>query len=176
MRVEIMRHYSRKPLTRSECLKVKNKYGGTCANCECELEDGQWESDHIVALWQGGEDTVENQEPLCLPCHSERSEQERLYQGARKTIESTFSRELLEMFYAAPKPQQLVFGDGEECLLELDQIRARSNALLKNQDAPPIFDVMDKITATPWHDDGIAPADLWCHTERHPESEEYDDE
>ncbi len=34
MRVEILRHYSRKPLTRSERLKVKNKYGGTCANCE----------------------------------------------------------------------------------------------------------------------------------------------
>ena len=121
---------SRKPLTRSERLKVKNKYGGTCANCECELEDGQWESDHIVGLWQGGEDTVENQEPLCLSCHTEKSEHERLYQGARKTIESTFNRETLEMFYAAPKPQQLVFGDGEECFLELDQIIRSEHAVM----------------------------------------------
>ena len=73
MRVEIMKHYSRKPLTRSERLQVMNKCGGSCANCECELQDGQWESDHIVGLWEGGEDTLENQEPLCLPCHSERS-------------------------------------------------------------------------------------------------------
>jgi len=177
MRVEIMKHYSRKPLTRSERLKVKNKYGGTCANCECELEDGQWESDHIVGLWQGGKDTVENQEPLCLPCHSEKSEHQRLYQGARKTIESTFSREVLEMFYAAPRPQQLVFGDGKECFLELDQIRARSNALLKNQDALPILGVIDDITPTPWHDDGIAQSDRWYQDEDESEEQHrYDDE
>jgi len=154
IRVEIIKHYSRQPLTRSERLRVKNKCGGSCANCGCELEDGKWESDHKVPLWQGGEDTIENQEPLCLPCHDEKSEHERLYQGARKTIESVFSREALEMFYAAPKPQQLVFGDGKECFLEVDQIRARSNALLKSQDALPVFGILDRPEPP-----------LWCNSE-----------
>jgi len=78
MRVEIMKHYSRKQLTTSERNQVKNKFGGNCANCQAELEDGQWESDHISPLWQGGEDTIKNQEPLCLPCHDDKSEHERL--------------------------------------------------------------------------------------------------
>ena len=119
MRVEIMKHYSRKQLTTSERNQVKNKCGGNCANCQTELEDGQWESDHIRPLWQGGEDTIKNQEPLCLPCHDAKSEHERLYQGARKTIESTFNRNVLECFFAAPKPQQLVFGNGRtRCALD----------------------------------------------------------
>ena len=78
IRVEITKHYSRQPLTRSERLRVKNKCGGSCANCGCELEDGKWESDHKAPLWQGGEDTIENQEPLCLPCHDDKSEHEKL--------------------------------------------------------------------------------------------------
>jgi hypothetical protein len=89
MRVEIMKHYSRKPLSNVKRIGIESKFGGTCANCQSELEDGQWESDHISPLWQGGEDTVKNQEPLCFPCHDEKSEHERLYQGALKTIEST---------------------------------------------------------------------------------------
>ena len=78
MRVESTKHYSRKSLTASERLTVKNKYGGNCANCDCQLEEDSWESDHIEALWQGGTDTMDNQEPLCLYCHSQKSEHERL--------------------------------------------------------------------------------------------------
>ena len=33
LRVEIMKHCFRKPLTSSERLQVKNKFGGNCANC-----------------------------------------------------------------------------------------------------------------------------------------------
>jgi hypothetical protein len=51
---------------------------------------------------------------------------------------------VLECFFAAPKPQQLVFGNGKECFLEIDQIRARSNALTYT-DNLPIFDVLDDI-------------------------------
>ena len=79
-----------------------------------------------------------------MPCHDDKSENERLYKGARKTIESTFSRNVLEKFVAAPKPQQLVFGNGKEFSIEIDQIRARSNALM-NVAALPIFDILDEI-------------------------------
>ena len=144
MRVEIMKHYSRKPLTESERNEIKNKCGGFCANCQAELEDEKWEADHIIPLWQDGEDTIKNQEPLCLPCHDEKSENERLYQGAKKTIESTFSRNVLERFVAAPKPQQLVFGNGKEFSIEIDQVGARSNALTTAA-ALPIFDILDEI-------------------------------
>ena len=64
LRVDITKHYSRKSLTAPERLTVKNKYGGNCASCECQLEEDSWESDRIVALWHGGKYTMENQEPL----------------------------------------------------------------------------------------------------------------
>ena len=53
-----MKHCTRKTLTKTERDQVKNKYGGNCANCQAEFEDGQWESDHINPLWKGSEDTV----------------------------------------------------------------------------------------------------------------------
>ena len=152
MRVDITKHYSRQLLTASERLTVKHKYGDNCTNCECQLEEGSWGSDHIVALWQGGEDTMDNQEPLCLSCHSQQSEHERLYQGTRKTIESTFARQVLGMFFAAPKPQQLVFGDGVACPFEVDQIGARRNAVLQNEHRLPIVTVLDEILVANWHD------------------------
>ena len=51
---------------------------------------------------------------------------------------------------AAPKPQQLVFGDGREaCTLELDQIACRTNALINAQNLP-IFSLTGVAARTRW--------------------------
>lgn len=39
------------------------------------------ECDHIVPLWDGGEDTVANRQPLCDDCHREKTNAENALRG-----------------------------------------------------------------------------------------------
>ena len=88
--------------------------------------------DHAVRLCDGGEDTVNNAVAKCTTCRAEKSDIERLGAIYRNPLESHLSRNALESFFDAPKPQQLVFGDGTPDGLKVDAIRCRSNALVHN--------------------------------------------
>ena len=52
---------------------------------------------------------------------------------------------MLEAIFDAPKPKQVVVGDGTESCLKVDAIRCRSNALLKNIFPLPVASVVDEI-------------------------------
>lgn len=39
----------------------------------CERYDPKWQHDHIIPLWQGGKDTLENSQTLCRRHHLEKS-------------------------------------------------------------------------------------------------------
>ena len=43
--------------------KVRERDQGICA--KCGIYDAKWIHDHIVELWQGGADTLENSQTLC---------------------------------------------------------------------------------------------------------------
>lgn len=48
-------------------LSIKQKQ--TCAICECYIEEGSGEVDHIVPLARGGTNEIENVQLLCQPCN-----------------------------------------------------------------------------------------------------------
>lgn len=57
------------PATRSRTLRkrVLERDQGICA--KCGRYDPKWQHDHVLALWNGGDDTLENAQTLCRRCH-----------------------------------------------------------------------------------------------------------
>lgn len=57
--------------------RIVRRDKGLCQRC---LRKGRYteghEVDHIVALINGGPDTDENKELLCLPCHAEKTRED----------------------------------------------------------------------------------------------------
>lgn len=47
--------------------RVLARDGGMCA--VCQRFDAKWEHDHVLGLWEGGADTLENSQTLCRHCH-----------------------------------------------------------------------------------------------------------
>ena len=92
-----------------------------------------------------GEDTIDNIEVTCVTCHAEKSEIERLGAIYRNPLESHLSTSVLEGFFDAPKPQQLVFGDGTMDCVKVNAIRCRSNALIHNICPLPVASIVDDI-------------------------------
>jgi len=81
----------------------------------------------------------------CITCHAQKSETERLCALHRKPLYSELSRDVLEGLFDAPRPKQLVFGDGEPDCLEVDIIGCRVNALVKGEVLLPVADVTHRI-------------------------------
>ena len=76
-------------MTKAQREQLKNKFGGHCAYCGCDLGD-KWHADHIEAVKRdiihvgGGKlvsgemtrphlDTIENMNPACVPCNLNKS-------------------------------------------------------------------------------------------------------
>lgn len=52
---------------------IFEEQGRKCRICGMDKPDFRgWELSHIVSLAQGGEDTKENLEVLCAPCHAKK--------------------------------------------------------------------------------------------------------
>ena len=84
-----------------------------------------------------------NVQALCPPCHAEKSKSERLTTFANAWY-SELSQDTMEAFVDAPKPQQLVFGDGTKNCFELDIVRCRRYAIEK-ADHLPVACILDRI-------------------------------
>ncbi len=76
--------------------------------CEEQLDDDDFEVDHIRALSDGGSDDSKNCCALCHVCHAIKSQEERLCSIVSKPLFSEFNIDVLEGIVAAPKPRQLV--------------------------------------------------------------------
>ena len=111
----------------------------------CGSLSEKYELDHEVQLCDGGGDDIDNLRALCPTCHADKSERERLGALYRTSLESHLSTEVLEAIYDAPKPQQVVVGDGTEYCLKVDAVRCRRNALLKNIFPLPVASIVDEI-------------------------------
>lgn len=55
--------------TYPEWLAVMARYGNRCVRCGC-YPDPRPCKDHIVPVYQGGSDAVENLQPLCRQCNT----------------------------------------------------------------------------------------------------------
>ena len=90
--------------THAERAAILKKSMHRCALCDDELD--HYELDHKQPLCDGGQDNVENMQPLCLPCHAEKCASERLciygeYMYSELNIDN------LEGLLDAPKPKQM---------------------------------------------------------------------
>lgn len=43
-----------------------------------QLLSAAYECDHIIALWRGGQDTIDNLQGLCSSCHATKTQREEL--------------------------------------------------------------------------------------------------
>lgn len=56
--------------TPDEWLAVVRYHDGLCAKCNAEVIGGTPTKDHIIPIYQGGSDAIENLQPLCRQCNS----------------------------------------------------------------------------------------------------------
>jgi len=146
LRLELSRP-KRRGFTGKERQTILCRQDYKCANesCGVSLYNASSELDHKQPLADGGEDTLRNVDALCVQCHAQKSETERLCALHRKPLYSELSRDVLEGLFDAPRPKQLVFGDGEPDCLEVDIIGCRVNALVKGEVMLPVADVTHRI-------------------------------
>lgn len=74
---------------RAESRRVRARWvrAGTifCVSClRGPLSSSEWHIDHIIPLAEGGSDTEDNLQPLCIPCHTVKSKD--FYRKPRATM------------------------------------------------------------------------------------------
>jgi hypothetical protein len=113
----------------------------------------RFELDHVRPLSDGGSDDPSNLQALCVKCHAQKSQSERLCGLSLSPLYSDLSEAVLEGLLDAPKPQQLIWGStsGQACW-GLDVIGCRSNAMRRSQMPIPVASVFDLIL--PGYDEG----------------------
>lgn len=60
---------ARRRLTKSERMKILKKTDGHCAYCGCRIVYNEMQIDHVVPIYNGGEDTESNMLPACRSCN-----------------------------------------------------------------------------------------------------------
>jgi hypothetical protein len=66
---------ARRTMLRSERDALAFSFEHKCAACKALLQPG-WHADHVIALADGGDDTMANVQPLCAPCHTVKTARE----------------------------------------------------------------------------------------------------
>jgi len=102
-------------MKRDVSIKTKDEVfwrdSATCRLCNDELHELRWHCDHVVPLWNGGDNSMENLQSLCANCHCEktileardrarlRREEARIREAAEVALRAeTFSGTTLEEF------------------------------------------------------------------------------
>lgn len=60
--------------TAEEWIELKNKYNNTCLCCGKKEPEIKLTFDHVMPISKGGENTIENAQPLCLSCNSRKKD------------------------------------------------------------------------------------------------------
>lgn len=55
--------------------------GGRCETCGDPVPDGEWETDHVVELGDGGTNDLDNLRHVCKPCHRRKTAEARRRRG-----------------------------------------------------------------------------------------------
>jgi 5-methylcytosine-specific restriction endonuclease McrA len=56
--------------TESEWLRMVSAFQCRCVMCGAQMEASEIQKDHIIPIYQGGSDGIENLQPLCRPCNT----------------------------------------------------------------------------------------------------------
>lgn len=64
-----MSENKRRRLTKSERMKILKKTDGHCAYCGCKITYNEMQIDHVISIYNGGEDTESNMLPACRSCN-----------------------------------------------------------------------------------------------------------
>jgi hypothetical protein len=128
-----------------ERARVREAAGGDCAICGAALE--AFEVDHIKPLSKGGADEPKNLQALCLTCHRQKSEHERVSGLAHRPLFSELQQDVLEGLVDSPKPQQIVYGVIDRPCVAFDAIGCRRNAMRHQQEPFPVACVLDELKA-----------------------------
>ena len=65
---------TRRRFPETKLMQVLLDHDGKCAECGAKISmsnPAEW--DHVIPLKLGGEDTLDNLQPLCRPCHKAKS-------------------------------------------------------------------------------------------------------
>ena len=89
----------------------------TCRLCNETLLDFRWQCDHIVPLWDGGSNVLDNLQAICANCHSEKTILEAQLRARRR-------REAAEAAAAAERAERAKQYEG----LDLEQFRYQPDA------------------------------------------------
>jgi len=156
------KNIKRKIISEQERKAFFDQHENRCAICDLEAEI--MEIDHIIPLCDGGADDISNLQPLCIDCHCQKSEEERL-DGKYQKIEeiddeinadaSRFNRLVFDKIVTsyAFRSWQFVekcdgLREGEETatIKKIDMNKCRRNLLYHSKHEFPKFSVMDEPT------------------------------
>ena len=73
----------KRTLTSAQKKIVAASYGWRCADSD-EILPASFHVDHIVPVWDGGEDTFDNCQPLCPGDHAAKTQREAVERAERK--------------------------------------------------------------------------------------------
>jgi len=73
----------RRTLTESQKKRVAASNGWRCGVCS-SLLNATYQIDHIVPLWQGGPDTIDNCQSLCSGCHAWKTQEEAIQRSTKR--------------------------------------------------------------------------------------------
>jgi 5-methylcytosine-specific restriction enzyme A len=63
----------RRSATARQRINLIDSHQGCCAACGITLSGKVWHLDHVIPLAMGGADEPSNWQPLCVPCHAEKT-------------------------------------------------------------------------------------------------------
>ena len=165
-------YYRRRKVPQEVIARLRARAKDLCEHCGDAVDE--YEIHHTKEVCFGGENSIENLQLLCRPCHV--SVTESRYIERKPRLQSCFTPEMAELFYNTPKPQQLCWGIGPGELthiLSLDINGCRRNAL-HTDDAPALAFTDELVTYDKcvenyhffWVDNGVELTDEPCACDR----------
>lgn len=66
----------RKPTTKKERNYLRKKQSKHCNSCPRFLDVHEFHVDHMIPLFEGGSDTLDNKQAICITCHLKKTRRE----------------------------------------------------------------------------------------------------
>jgi nucleoside-triphosphatase THEP1 len=148
----------REYLNEQERVNLIESFEHKCA--ACKLHSDVFEIEYILPLCDGGENDIENMQPLCSQCSTKKSDVEtgEYDEDVEQEESSSFNSNVFDNVISteAFKAWQFVEKTDETCspddnVKKIDKIKCRRNLLYYSQFEFPVYSVMDSVL--PFHPD-----------------------